>query len=230
MAVTAVVVNAVLSFLQEGKAERALDAIRHMLSPQAMVLRDGRGISVAAADLVPGDVVLLQSGDKVPADLRLVHVKGLQAQEAALTGESLAVEKRTAPVAADAPLSDRVSMAYSGTLVTRGQGSGVVVATGADAELGRIGGLLAEVETLTTPLLRQIAVFTRWLTGAILVFAVLTFVFGVVVRASGLREIVIAVVSRSGAAVTEGLSANRCRLALSRRTMALGRGSSIGAS
>ena len=117
-----VVINAVVGFIQEGKAERALDAIRDMLSPErdADARRPAR-VTLPAEDIVPGDIVLLQSGDKVPADLRLIRARGLQIQEAVLTGESLPVEKATAPVDEAAALGDRSSMAYSGTLVTRGQ-------------------------------------------------------------------------------------------------------------
>jgi magnesium-transporting ATPase (P-type) len=132
-----VVINAVLGVIQEGKAERALDAIRNMLSPQAIAVRGGERLAVPAEELVPGDLVFLQSGDRVPADLRLVHAKGLQVQEAALTGESLPVEKGADPVPIDASLGDRASMAYSGTLVTHGQGTGIVVATGVATEIGR---------------------------------------------------------------------------------------------
>ncbi len=117
---------------------------------------------------MPGDIVLLQSGDKVPADLRLFRVKGLQIQESVLTGESMAVEKITEPVAQESVIGDRRCMAYSGTLVTHGQGSGVVVATGEQTEIGRISTLVSEVESVTTPLLRQMAQFGRWLTLAIL--------------------------------------------------------------
>jgi P-type E1-E2 ATPase len=133
------VINAVLGFIQEGKAERSLDAIRNMLSPQAIAVRGGQRLAVPAEEL-------LQSGDRVPADLRLVHAKGLQVQEAALTGESLPVEKRTEPVAIDVSLGDRASMVYSGTLVTHGQGTGIVVAIGVATEIGRISGLHAQVE------------------------------------------------------------------------------------
>ncbi|HET6519151.1 MAG TPA: HAD-IC family P-type ATPase, partial [Geminicoccaceae bacterium] len=202
-----VLVNAVLGFVQEGRAERALDAIRDMLSPHATVVRDGRRVTVAAEDVVPGDLVFLQSGDRVPADLRLIRARGLQVQEAALTGESLPVEKGTAPVAAGAPLGDRTSMAYSGTLVTHGQGTGVVVATGAGTEIGRISGLLAEVERLTTPLLRKMASFARWLTGAILVVAALTFAFGVLGRGYAPTEMFMTVVGLAVAAIPEGLPA-----------------------
>ena len=121
---------------------------------------------------MPGDIVLLEAGDKVPADLRLLRVNGLQVQEAILTGESVPVEKHTQPVAEAAPLGDRGCMAYSGTLVTSGLGRGVVVSTGADTEIGRISGMLSTVETLTTPLLRQMNVFARWLTVLILLIGV----------------------------------------------------------
>ncbi|MCO6413814.1 MAG: cation-transporting P-type ATPase [Thiogranum sp.] len=202
-----VLVNAVIGFVQEGKAEDALRAIRNMLSSQAMVLRDGRHVTVPAEQLVPGDVVLLQSGDKVPADLRLLRVKGLQIQEAALTGESVAVEKGAEAVDEDAPLGDRRGMAYSGTLVTHGQGSGIVVATGAATEIGRISGMVSRVETLVTPLLRQMAVFSRWLTGAVLVLATAMFAFGVLVRGFSAGEMFMTVVGLAVAAIPEGLPA-----------------------
>ena len=172
-----VFLNAVIGFVQEGKAENALRAIRQMLSPNAMVMRNGRQITIRAEDLVPGDIVLLQSGDKVPADLRLFRVKGLQIQESVLTGESMAVEKITDPVAQKTVIGDRHNMAYSSTLVTHGQGSGVVVATGEKTEIGRISTLVSEVESVTTPLLRQMAQFGRWLTLAILGIAIITFAF-----------------------------------------------------
>ena len=140
-----VVVNAVIGSIQEGKAEKAMDAIRHMLALKASVLRDGVRRSIEGETLVPGDIVLLEAGDKVPADLRLLQVNGLQIQEAILTGESVPVEKDTLPVAAAAPLGDRCCMAYSGALVTSGLGWGVVVATGADTEIGRISGMLSTV-------------------------------------------------------------------------------------
>ncbi len=133
-----VFINAVIGFVQEGKAEDALRAIRQMLSPNAMVVRDGRQVSIQAEELTPGDIVLLQSGDKVPADMRLFRVKGLQIQESVLTGESMAVEKITDPIAQETVIGDRRCMAYSGTLVTHGQGTGVVVATGEQTEFGRM--------------------------------------------------------------------------------------------
>lgn len=146
------------------------------------MIRDGRRMEIDAAELVPGDLVLLASGDRVPADLRLLQCKELRVEEAALTGESLPVEKDTAAVAADAPLGDRHGMAYSGTLVVYGQAIGVVVATGAATELGRINHLLAGVRALATPLLRQIDRFGRTLAIAILGISALTFILGTLWR------------------------------------------------
>ncbi|KAA3626013.1 MAG: cation-transporting P-type ATPase [Proteobacteria bacterium] len=202
-----VVLNALIGFIQEGKAEKALDAIRGMLSQQASVRRNGHQTLVDAAELVPGDIVFVQSGDKVPADLRLIHTRELQIEEAMLTGESVPAEKSTAAVAEDAPLGDREGMVYSGTLVTYGQGTGVVVAIGDATEIGRISTLLRDVQTLTTPLLRKMAGFARWLTGAILVIAALTFFFGIWVRDYSTTEMFLAGVGLAVAAIPEGLPA-----------------------
>jgi len=202
-----VLLNATVGFIQEGKAEHALRAIRQMLSPNAMVMRDGQQITVQAETLVPGDIVLLQSGDKVPADIRLFRCKGLQIQEAVLTGESLAIEKHSQAVAIDAVLGDRRCMAYSGTLVTHGQGAGIVVATGSSTEIGRISTLVSKVESVTTPLLQQMDQFGRWLTLAILVLAAITFVFGLWVQNYAATDMFLAAVSLAVAAIPEGLPA-----------------------
>ncbi|CAM3679279.1 cation-transporting P-type ATPase [Vibrio aerogenes] len=202
-----VFVNAVIGYLQEGKAEKAMDAIRHMLAPQANVIRDGERICIKGEQLVPGDVVLLEAGDKVPADLRLFTTHGLSVQEAILTGESVPVIKHIAAVAADAPLGDRSCMAFSGTLVTAGQGQGLVVRTGAQTEIGRISGLLSEVETLTTPLVAQMGVFAKWLTILILLLAALLLAFGYFVAHYPFTEMFLAVVGLSVAAIPEGLPA-----------------------
>lgn len=202
-----VLVNAVIGYIQEGKAEKALEAICDMLVPRASVLRDGERHSVAGEELVPGDIVLLEAGDKVPADLRLLQTKGLQLQEAILTGESLPVDKGIRAVEEAVALGDRSCMAYSGTLVTSGLGRGLVVATGADTEIGRISGLLSRVELLTTPLVRQMNVFARWLTVVILSLAVLLFGFGLFVGHYPVAEIFRAVVGVSVAAIPEGLPA-----------------------
>ena len=202
-----VVINAIIGFIQEGKAEQAMEAIRRMLSPEATVLREGRRIVVAAETLTPGDIVLLASGDKVPADLRLLTAKNLRIEEAALTGESTAVEKNPAGVDVQAVLGDRYCMAYSSTLVVYGQGMGVVVSTADDTEIGRISAMLKEVQSMTTPLLRQMETFGRWLTVAIMALAAVSFLFGWLVHSFGLGDMFLAAVSMAVAAIPEGLPA-----------------------
>ncbi len=202
-----VLINAIIGFVQEGKAEKAMDAIRQMLAPQASVIRDGKRRTLRGEDLVPGDIVLLEAGDKVPADMRLLKTHSLQIQEAILTGESIAVEKAVEAVAADVPLGDRVGLAFSGTTVTGGQGRGVVVATGGSTEIGRISGLLSEVETLTTPLVQQMGVFAKWLTFFILGLAALLFLVGLAHGALTTSELFMAVVGLFVSAIPEGLPA-----------------------
>lgn len=202
-----VIANAIIGFIQEGKAEQAMDAIRQMLAPRASVRRNGARLGIDGDQLVPGDLVLLEAGDKVPADLRLLSVHGLQIQEGILTGESVPVEKHTEAVAAQVVLGDRSCMAFSGTLVTAGQASGVAVATGAATEIGRISGMLAAVESLTTPLVEQMAVFSRWLTILILMIAGLLLVYGHFVGQIAFADLFMAVVGLSVAAIPEGLPA-----------------------
>ncbi|ABC33475.1 Cation transport ATPase [Hahella chejuensis KCTC 2396] len=202
-----VIANAIIGYIQEGKAEQAMDAIRHMLAPRANVIRDGERITIDGEQLAPGDIVLLEAGDKVPADLKLLTAHSLLVQEAILTGESVPVEKFTQAVDEGAPLGDRSCMAYSGTLVACGQGKGVVVATGAGTEIGQISGLLSEVETLTTPLVEQMGVFAKWLTMMILFIAAVLLVFGYFVSHYDFTEMFMAVVGLSVAAIPEGLPA-----------------------
>jgi magnesium-transporting ATPase (P-type) len=202
-----VIANAVIGFVQEGRAERALDAIRDMITPNASVIRDGRRLTVAVETLVPGDLVLLEAGDRVAADIRLVKARNLRIEEAALTGESVPVDKGVQPVAAKAALGDRASMAYSGTLVVAGQAAGVVVATGKATELGNISRLLGSVETMTTPLVRQMDRFARQLTTAILAVAVVGLGFAMVVRSYSLTDAFMAMVGLVVAAIPEGLPA-----------------------
>jgi magnesium-transporting ATPase (P-type) len=202
-----VVLNALLGFLQEGKAEKALDSIRNMLSAEARTLRGGETRLVPSEDLVPGDIVLLESGDKIPADLRLVDVKNLRTEEAALTGESVPIDKTTEPVGERATVGDREGMVFSGTLVTSGRGTGVVVATGADTELGRINQMMSAVSALETPLLRQIKKFGYAITAVIGVVSVIVFAFGRWVREMPFVEIFQAVVSIAVSVIPEGLPA-----------------------
>lgn len=202
-----VLINAVIGFIQEGKAEQAMRAIQSMLTVDSRVRRDGEVLSLAAEQLVPGDVVLLDAGDRVPAGLRLLEVRDLRIEEAALTGESLPVDKLIAPVAALASLGDRRCMAYSGTLVSAGSGCGVVVATGEDTELGRISHMLGAVTALQTPLLADMSRFARYLTLVIVGLAGLTFAFGVWLRGYSASEMLMASVGLAVAAIPEGLPA-----------------------
>jgi len=202
-----VLVNAIVGFLQEGKAEQALSAIRDMIAPHATVIRHGARHTLSVPDLVPGDLVLLEAGDRVPADLRLLRTRGLLIDEAPLTGESVTAEKHEPPVAEDAALGDQSSMAFSGTLVASGQAMGVIVETGVHTQIGRISGLLQQVEMTETPLLRQINGFARRFTWVVLACAVVLFAFSVLVRQFHWIDALIAVVALSVGVVPEGLPA-----------------------
>ncbi|MBT4017064.1 MAG: cation-transporting P-type ATPase [Alphaproteobacteria bacterium] len=202
-----VVINAIVGFVQEGKSERALEAIQNMLSPQSRVRRGGKILTVPAEDLVPGDIVLVQSGDRVPADLRLFDVKSLQIQESALTGESEAVEKATEPVDPSCGPGDRRCMAFAGTVVTYGKGTGVVVETAERTEIGKVSSMISGVQALATPLLRKIDIFSRWLSLAILAISVATFLYGHLLQGYRLDEMFMAVVGLAVAAIPEGLPA-----------------------
>lgn len=202
-----VLVNAVIGFVQEGKAEKAMEAIRNMMPQQAAVIRDGTRRTVDAEDLVPGDIVLLEAGDQVPADIRLLQAQGLQIQEAILTGESVPVEKHILALPRETSIGDRYCLAFSGTLVTSGFGRGLVVETGAETEIGKIGKLLSKVDMLTTPLVKQMNVFARWLTLVILSVAAAILVLGYTVGGIPFGELFMAVVGLSVAAIPEGLPA-----------------------
>ncbi|MST34260.1 HAD-IC family P-type ATPase, partial [Acidimicrobiaceae bacterium USS-CC1] len=174
-----VVANTVIGFVQESRAEAALDALRALVRTAAQVRRDGRRQSIASVEVVPGDVAIVEAGDKVPADLRLVESVELRVDESALTGESLPVAKDEVALAVDTPVADRRNMVYSGTLVTHGAGTGVVVATGEETELGEIHRLVSSAEELETPLTRKLDRFSRLLTVVIVGLAALTFLVGV---------------------------------------------------
>ncbi len=202
-----IVVNAIVGFVQEGRAEQALAQLQSMLAPNARVLRDGKRQVLPVVGLVPGDIVTLEAGDRVPADLRLLRARGLLIDEAALTGESVAAGKTDAAVAADAALGDRIGMAYSGTLVAAGQATGVVVGTGAATEMGRISTLLQSVTALTTPLLRQINAFGRRFTFVAIGAAAVLFVFAVLLRGYDWVDALMVVVALAVGVVPEGLPA-----------------------
>jgi magnesium-transporting ATPase (P-type) len=202
-----VLLNTLIGFIQEGKAEKALDAIRNMLSSEARTQRGGGPRMIPAEELVPGDVVLLESGDKVPADLRLTEVKNLRTEEAALTGESVPADKTTDPVSEQATVGDRESMAFSGTMVVSGRATGIVVATGSQTELGRINQMLASVSQLQTPLLRQIQKFGYVITAVIAVACVLIFAYGKWVKGMDFVSLFQAVVAIAVSVIPEGLPA-----------------------
>ena len=202
-----VIANAVIGFIQEGRAEQAMAAIRDMLSPRATTLRDGIRVTLDAEELVPGDIVLVAAGDLVPADLRLLEARGLKAEEAILTGESVPVDKGVAPVDGEAPLGDQSPMLFSGTLVAAGTGRGVVTETGSRTQIGRISGMLSTVEVLTTPLVTQMDRFARWLTVFILIIALAILGYGYFIGHMGFAELFMAVVGLSVAAIPEGLPA-----------------------
>ncbi len=202
-----VILNALLGFIQEGKAEKALESIRNMLSAEARTLRGGETRMIPAEEVVPGDIVLLESGDKIPADLRLADAKNLRTEEAALTGESVPADKNTDPVTANATVGDRECMAFSGTMVVSGRATGVVVATGSETELGRINQLLAGVSALETPLLRQIKKFGYAITAVIAVVGALVFAYGKWVKGMDFVELFQAVVGIAVSVIPEGLPA-----------------------
>jgi magnesium-transporting ATPase (P-type) len=202
-----VVLNGLLGFIQEGRAEKALDSIRNMLSAEARTLRGGETRMLPADQLVPGDVVLLESGDKIPADLRLIEAKNLRTEEAALTGESVPAEKTTDAVATNATVGDRECMAFSGTMVVSGRATGLVVATGSETELGRINQLLTDVSPLETPLLRQIKKFGYAITAVIGVISVLIFSYGHWLGHMSFVELFQAVTGIAVSLIPEGLPA-----------------------
>ena len=201
------VVNAAIGFFQENKAEKALNDIRNLLSPRASVIRGGARLELEAAKLTLGDVVQLVPGDKVPADIRLFRAERLRVEEAALTGEAVPSEKHTRPLAPETVLGDRSNMAYCGTTVSAGTGSGVVVDIGPDTEIGRISRLIAEVEDTATPLIRQMSAFGKTVSTVIIGVAALVYLFGHFFRDYGASELLLSTIGLAIAAIPEGLPA-----------------------
>lgn len=201
-----VLINAVVGFIQESKAEAALESLRSLVHTSARVVRGGREHAVVSEDLVPGDLVVLEAGDKVPADLRLVRQQDLKVNESALTGESAPVRKDELALPVDTPVADRRNMVYSGTLVTAGGGTGVVVATGVGTELGEIHRLVGAAEVTTTPLTEKLARFSKILTVAILALAAATFGVGLLRRQDAVDTFTAAIALAVGA-IPEGLPA-----------------------
>ncbi|MGD8992907.1 MAG: HAD-IC family P-type ATPase, partial [Desulfobacterales bacterium] len=201
-----ILINAVISFLQESKAVAAIEALAQSMETETTVIRSGKQERVNAADLVPGDIVLLQSGDKVPADVRLIDVRTLRVDESALTGESVPVDKQPDALESGLPLADRINMAYASTLVTNGRAKGVVTATGDKTEVGRISQLISTATELQTPLTRKIGQFSRYLLIVILILAALTFCVGLW-RGEPLIDMFLAAVALAVGAIPEGMPA-----------------------
>jgi cation-transporting ATPase F len=201
-----VLINAFIGFFQEAEAVRAIEALDRTMITEATVLRGGEKLRISSTGVVPGDIVLLQSGDKVPADMRLFQIRDLQVDESALTGESVSVGKKPEILDHDTGLADRRNMAYASSLVTYGQGAGIVVAIGDKTEVGRISHLISSTEALETPLTRKIARFSQTLLYAILALAVVTFIAGFL-RGQSVFDLFMAAVALSVGAIPEGLPA-----------------------
>lgn len=201
-----VLVNSIIGYVQEAKALKAISALSKVLSSEANVVRGGHVSQISAADLVPGDCVKLQSGDRVPADIRLIHQRDLQIDESALTGESVPVEKSVTALAEGTPLAERTNMAFSSTLVTYGTGTGIVVATGDHTEIGHINKLIASADVLETPLVRRINELSHTLLKVILVLAACV-AFAILLRGEPAVEVLLAAVALAVGAIPEGLPA-----------------------
>jgi cation-transporting ATPase F len=201
-----VLINAIVGFVQETKAERAIESLSSVIATEATVRRGGGQHRVSSEQLVPGDVVLLHPGDRVPADLRLFKVKGLQVDESTLTGESVPIQKHPDPLALDTVLGDRKNLAFSGTVVAAGQGEGIVWGTGDKTETGHIARLISDAVNISTPLTKKIAQLSKLLLWVILALAATTFVIGVA-RGEKAVEMFMAAVALAVGAIPEGLPA-----------------------
>jgi Ca2+-transporting ATPase len=202
-----VVVNAILGLIQEGKAEKALEALKRMSAPNARVCRKGHIEIIPARNLVPGDIVLIEAGDSIPADLRLIESVNLKIDEASLTGESVPVEKDAGQIfKTEIPIGDRVNMAYMSTIATYGRGKGIVVNTGADTEIGKIASVIQSFEDETTPLQLKLNQLGKWLGIACLSICLLVFIIGFL-RQGHILEMFLVAVSLAVAAIPEGLPA-----------------------
>ncbi|SIT08845.1 cation-transporting P-type ATPase [Achromobacter sp. MFA1 R4] len=201
------VINAIIGYVQESRAERSLDGIRNMMSNRARVVRDGQKEDIDARDLVPGDIVILRPGDKIPADVRLFDAHNLHVEESMLTGESTVVEKHDAPLPGDAALGDRLNIGFSGTHVSAGNARGIVIATGSDTEIGHINRMMTDVHALQTPLLRQMALLGKRIFHVVLVMVAVLFVVGRYLLGMPLPDLLLSLISIAVASVPEGLPA-----------------------
>ncbi|HHY78298.1 MAG TPA: HAD-IC family P-type ATPase, partial [Clostridiales bacterium] len=200
-----VVINAILGIVQEGKAEKALEALKKMSSPTARVIRDGHVTTVPASVLVPGDIILLEAGDIIPADVRLIESYNLKIEEASLTGESVPVEKNAyICFDEDVSIGDRKNMGYMSTTVTYGRGRGIVIGTGSNTEIGKIAIAIEEIKDESTPLQQKLDQLGKWLGSACLFICLLVFIIGVM-RGQNILEMFMVAISLAVAAIPEGL-------------------------
>lgn len=202
-----VLINSIIGYIQEGKAEKALDSIRKMMSTKATVIRDGKRKEIDASLLVPGDVVSLKMGDKVPADVRIIESSNLKVEEASLTGEAEEVLKTSEPVKEGSDLGDRTSMAYMGTTVRNGTGKGIVVSAGINTELGKINKMMSETKENTTPLIRKINNFGIILSFVVVGASILLYLYGYLIQGFSASEMFLFVIGIAVAAIPEGLPA-----------------------
>ena len=201
-----IIINVIIGYIQEIKAQEAIEALKQMMHTEAVVIRDGKKISISSIDLVPGDIVLLESGSKVPADMKLIECKNLKADESMLTGESMPVLKNISTYNQDIILNDRKNMTYSGTYITYGRAKGIVVATARHTELGKIAHLIDETTSMKTPLTKKISSFSKILLYVILTLAAFTFLIGVLREQSAIDTFMASVALAVGA-IPEGLPA-----------------------
>ncbi len=201
-----VIINVIVGYIQEVKAEEAIESLKRMMDTEAIVIRDGKKINISSIDLVPGDIVLVESGSKIPADMRLLEAADLRVDESMLTGESVSSEKSITLLEQDITLNDRDNMTYSGTYVTYGRAKGIVVATAENTEIGKIAHLIENTSAMETPLTQKIASFSKLLLYIILALAAVTFVIGLL-RDYNAVETFMASVALAVGAIPEGLPA-----------------------
>lgn len=201
------VINALIGHIQESNAEKSLKSIRNMLSSEARVIRNGNHETIPTTEIVPGDIIVLRAGDRIPADMRLIEAHNLRVEEAILTGESTVVDKHTNPLNGELPLGDRTNLVFSGTTVSAGGGVGVVIATGQETELGHINQMMAGIEKHRTPLLVQMDKLGKAIFAIILAMMAALFVFSLVFREIPMGELLLSLISLAVASVPEGLPA-----------------------
>ncbi len=201
------VINALIGHIQESNAEKSLKSIRNMLSSEARVIRNGNHETIPTTEIVPGDIIVLRAGDRIPADMRLIEAHNLRVEEAILTGESTVVDKHTNPLSGELPLGDRTNLVFSGTTVSAGGGVGVVIATGQETELGHINQMMAGIEKHRTPLLVQMDKLGKAIFAIILAMMAALFVFSLVFREIPMGELLLSLISLAVASVPEGLPA-----------------------